>query len=710
MAAFALEVMDGIARVEIDVAGESINVVTRAVRHELESLLDSLRAERELRAAILISGKPTSFIAGADIEEFVTLRSRDEAFALVRSGQALVNRVESLGKPVIAAIHGACVGGGLEVALACAYRIATEHPTTVLGQPEVKLGLIPAAGGCQRLPRLVGVRAALDMILVGKTLPAKQALRCGIVDEVVHPAVLEDVARRAAQRLASGWRPRRRAGGPVGLLLERNPAGRRLVFSQARTGVLKKTRGLYPAPLAALEAVKHGLDYGVQAGLDSEAAHFAELAVGEVSRNLVQIFFATTELKKDPGVDGEGQVPLPKNIRNVAVVGAGFMGSAIAGVAVSRAKADVRLRDTGLEEVAKGLASAREILSRRLERGQIDQYEHRELVCLLSGGTDWAGFGRTDLVVEAVYEDLPVKQEVLRAIEEQVSQSCIIASNTSTIPIARIAEAARYPERIVGMHFFSPVDKMPLLELIVTDVTASEVTVSALGFGRAMGKTVIVVNDRPGFWVNRILAPYLSEVGHLLKEGVAVETIENLMTHFGFPVGPVTLLDEVGLDVVMKASVVLHDAFGDRMKPTDGIGMLLKEGRLGRKSGLGFYSYGPEKKKVDAAYREIIGAAPEASVREQEITRRLVYSMLNESARALDEGVVRSPRDGDIGAVFGIGFPPCRGGPLRYLDSIGPAKAVETLEMLSASYGDRFEPAPRLRHMAESDQRFFTNS
>jgi len=704
MAAFAREVVDGIARLEIDVPGESVNIISRAVRDELASLLDWLQAEKEVRAAILISGKPASFIAGADIDELVALRSRDEAFSLVRSGQVLGNRIEELGKPVVAAIHGACVGGGLEAALACAYRIATEHPRTVLGQPEIQLGLIPAAGGCQRLPRLVGVRAALDMILAGKTLPAKQAFRRGIVDELVHPAVLDAVAMRAAQQLASGWRPRRRGGGSVGLLLDRNPAGRWLVFSRARAEVLKKTRGLYPAPLAALEAVQHGLEYGVQAGLDSEAAHFAELAVGVVSRNLVQVFFATTELKKDPGVEGEA--PPPKRIRNVAIVGAGFMGSAIAGVAASRAKTDVRLRDTGLEVVAKGLANTREILRGRLMRGRIDKYEHRELVSLLSGGTDWAGFGRADLVVEAVFEDLRVKHEVFRTIEEQVRESCVIASNTSTIPIARIAEAVRHPERIIGMHFFSPVEKMPLLEVIITEMTAPEVIVSAVGFGRAMGKTVIVVNDGPGFWVNRILAPYLNEAGRMLKEGVAVETIDQVMTQFGFPVGPVTLLDEVGLDVVLKASVVLHDAFGDRMKPMDGIGMLVKEGRLGRKSGVGFYRYG-RKKKVDATYRRIIGVGAEVSVPEQEIGRRLVYSMLNEAVHALDEGVVRSPRDGDIGAVFGIGFPPCHGGPLRYLDTIGPARAVDMLEMLSASYGDRFEPAPRLRQMAGSDQHFF---
>ena len=708
MTALTTEISDGIARLELNVPGGSVNAISLSVRRELETVLDELKPDPNVRALVLISGKPDDFIAGADIDEFVALKTRDHAMALVRSGQELVERLAAIGKPIVAAIHGSCLGGGLEAALACSYRIATEHPKTILGLPEIQLGIIPAAGGCQRLPRLIGVRAALDIILGGKTLRAKQAFQRGVVDELVHPAIFEAVAFEVAQRLAEGWQPKRKKGGVPGYLLDRNSLGQRLVFSQARKAVMKKTRGHYPAPLAALEAVEHGIKYGLSAGLDSEAAHFAELSVGDVSRNLVQIFLATTALKKHPGVEGEA--PTAKPVENLAVIGAGFMGSAIAGVAAVVAGADVRLRDTSLEAVARGLENARGNLEARLEKRRITKYDFNRMRSLLSGGTDWAGFRRADLVIEAVFEDLEVKHKNFCAVEDEVRPDCILASNTSTIPISRIAEAARRPEQVVGMHFFSPVEKMPLLEVIVTDCTAPWVTVGAVGFGRAMGKTVIVVRDRPGFWVNRILAPYLNEAGRMLKEGVPVETLDEAMTDFGFAVGPIALIDEIGLDVALKASAVLHDAFGDRMKPMDGLGAMTEQGRLGRKSGRGFYVYRKGKKKVDPAAYEVIGAATDAAVPDDDVTSRLVYVMLNEAARAFDEGVVRSARDGDIGAVFGMGFPPFRGGPLRYIDAVGSAQAVDTLEELALKHGGRFEPAACLKSMAERNEQFYSRT
>jgi 3-hydroxyacyl-CoA dehydrogenase/enoyl-CoA hydratase/3-hydroxybutyryl-CoA epimerase len=704
--ALTIQIQDGIARLALDLPGEPVNKITNAVREELEERLDALQSDGDVRAVILISDKPDSFIAGADIEEFVALKSREEAYALVRAGQALINRLANLGKPVVAAIHGACLGGGFETALACTYRIASDHPKTKIGLPEVQLGIIPAAGGCQRLPRLVGARTALDMILAGKQLPAKVAWRRGMVDELVHPAILDQVARRAARRLAEGWRPKRRKAGLTGFALDKNPLGRKIVYTGAHKQILKRTGGHYPAPLAALEAVLYGLSRGVEAGLQKEAKVFADLAVGDVSRKLVQIFFATTALKKDPGVAGDA--PAPKAVHNLAVVGAGFMGAGIGGVAVAQAGLDVRFRDMTLPGVAKGVAEARRILKERLRRRRITKHEFRRLERLLSGGVGWDGFGRVDVVVEAVFEDLDVKHGVFRELEDHVREDCVLASNTSTIPIARIAEAVRRPERVIGMHFFSPVDRMPLLEVIVTEQTAAWATVTAVELGRAMGKTVIVVRDHPGFWVNRILAPYLNEAGRLLSDGVTVETIDRAMTKFGFPVGPITLLDEVGLDVAEKASKILFEAFGDRLRPMEGISRMTAEGRLGRKSGRGFYRYEEGKKRgVDETAYEIIEADVGSSMPREDVRRRLVYSMLNEAVRALDEGAVRSPRDGDIGAIFGIGFPPFRGGPLRYLDDLGAVHAVETLEALAAAYGERFAPAPRLREMAERGDRFY---
>jgi len=702
MTALTLSVAGGIARLVIDLPGEPVNKITRGLRDELEAALSTVAGDAAIHGVVLLSGKPDTFIAGADIDEFVGLETWDQAYALVRTGQALVNRIPSIGKPVVAAIHGACLGGGLEAALACTYRIATDHEKTRLGLPEVQLGIIPAAGGCQRLPRLIGLQAALDIILAGKTLPAGPAHKRGMVDELVHPAVLERAAVQAAQRLASGWQPARRTGGWKAAVLEKNPLGRTLVLSLAKRQVEAKTGGHYPAPLAALDAVGAGLRHGMKAGLEREAHSFADLAVGEVSRQLVNIFFATTALKKDPGVaDAE-----PRAIERLGIVGAGFMGSGIGGTAVSQASVDVRFRDTTLAATGHGVRAALRILDDRLKRKRLTRPEHRRLVALVSGGTNWAGFGRAEMVIEAVFEDLDVKHQVFREIETHVGDDCVLASNTSTIPIARLATAVRLPERLVGMHFFSPVEKMPLLEVIVTAQTAPWVTATAVDFGRRMGKTVVVVRDAPGFWVNRILAPYLNEAGRLVAEGADVGYVDRTMKAFGFPVGPLTLLDEVGLDVGLKASKVLHDAFGERMAPVPGLAALVEAGRLGRKSGQGFYRYAHGKRQgVDASVHALIGTEP-ARAPVADVEDRLVHAMLNEAARAFDEGVVRSVRDGDIAAVFGIGYPPFRGGPLRTLDQIGAARVVDTLRRLEATYGSRFAPAPVLVEHAEHSTRF----
>ncbi len=709
MNAFRTTVSGGIARVGLDLPGEPINKITRQVRDELESIMAELRTNADVRAVVLISDKAETFIAGADIDEFVALQSREDAERLVRAGQALINRLAALGKPVVAAIHGACLGGGLEAALACTYRVATDHPKTIIGLPEVQLGILPAAGGCQRLPRLIGVRAALDLILAGKTLPASRAFRSGLVDELVHPTILESVAQAAARRLADGWQPKRRGRGVMGFVLEGNPLGRRIVFAAARKQVLARTGGHYPAPLAALDAVEHGLRYGMHEGLDREARSFGELAVGEVSRNLVEIFFATNALKKDLGVEGEA--PMPQAVSRLAIVGAGFMGAAIASVAVTQAQTDVRLKDTALTRVAGGLAAGRRIIRDRLTKKRITRFEHERLSALLSGGTDWAGFGRADLVIEAVFEDLAVKQKVFREIESHVSKGCVLASNTSTIPIARIAEAVENPERVIGMHFFSPVDRMPLLEVIVTDRTSPAVTVSAVAYGRKMGKTVVVVRDRPGFWVNRLLAPYLNEAGRLVVEGVPVDAVDRVAVAFGFPVGPITLMDEIGLDVITHAAVVMHQAFGDRLAPLAGVQRLVEQGRLGRKSGRGFFHYAAGKKQgSDSSSLGILGAKPAKMVADGEIERRLVYPLLNEAAMAVEERVVRSARDGDIAAVFGFGFPPFRGGPFRYVDRLTPQVVVEGLRRLEQDHGARFSPTECLVRMAAAGTSFYPKS
>jgi 3-hydroxyacyl-CoA dehydrogenase/enoyl-CoA hydratase/3-hydroxybutyryl-CoA epimerase len=706
MTAFSLSITDGIALLTLDVPGEPVNTLGSGVIAEFQAVLDRIRDDPGARAVVLISGKPENFVAGADINEFARIRTAEEGEALSYAGQEMIGRLERFPKPIVVAIHGACLGLGCELSLACSWRVASDSPKTVIGLPEVQIGILPGAGGCQRLPRLIGVRAALDIILAGRSERAAKAFKLGLVDELVPPSILRHTAVAAADRIARQGVPLRQRTGS--LLLDRNPLGRRLVYTQARKAVLRKTGGHYPAPLAALEAVKTGMERGIETGLRREARLFGELAVSDVSRNLARIFFATTALKKDDGMAPGGAPVAPRAVTRLGVVGAGFMGAGIAGTAVAEAGVEARLKDADLLRVGKGLHAATEMLRGQLSRRRITRHEFERRVALISGSAEWPGFASADLVIEAVFEDLGVKRRVMDEVEAVVGADAVVASNTSTIPIASIAQGARHPERMLGMHFFSPVDRMPLLEVIPTDRTAPEATVTAVRFGRRMGKTVIVVADRPGFWVNRILSPYLNEATRLLAEGAPIELLDRTMTRYGFPVGPIALLDEVGIDVATKASAVMHAAFGERMTPAPGIARMVEAGRLGRKSGKGFYLYhGGHKTDPDSKAYDIIGVAPLVTVDAAQVEQRLVYIMLNEAALAVSEGVVRSPRDGDIGAIFGIGFPAFRGGPLRLLDSLGPDTVVRTLEDLAVRYGPRFSPAPALVQMAGRGERYY---
>ncbi|MEO5797876.1 MAG: 3-hydroxyacyl-CoA dehydrogenase NAD-binding domain-containing protein, partial [Gemmatimonadales bacterium] len=509
-----------------------------------------------------------------------------------------------------------------------------------------------------------------------------------------------------AERLARGWKPSRKGRGIGGAVLDGTPLGRLVVYSKAKEMVEKKTGGNYPAPLRAIEVIRTSLESGMTKGLEDEAQAFGELAMTDVSRRLVEIFFATTALKKDDGVPaGMGRA---KPVRRIGVIGSGFMGSGIAGTAVLQAAVEVRLKDADLARVGKGIKAATDLLTERLKRRRITRFEYERQRALLSGTGDFSGFGGAQIVIEAVFEDLAVKRQVIADIEASVPTTTIIATNTSTIPIHDIASESHHPERILGMHFFSPVEKMPLLEVIPTGSTSADAIVTAVQFGRRMGKTVIVVADSPGFWVNRILSPYLNEAGFLLEEGVPIEVIDSVMTQWGFPVGPIGLLDEVGLDVGEKAGKVMYQSFGDRMTPSRVIGVMRADDRQGRKNERGFYFYKDgHKTGADGSVFQLLGVRPQGEVDRQRVEDRLVFAMLNEAAMAMGEGVVRVPRDADVGAIYGIGYPPFRGGPLRTLDAIGAAEAVTKLERLEAAHGPRFHPAPVLEEMARTGARWY---
>jgi 3-hydroxyacyl-CoA dehydrogenase/enoyl-CoA hydratase/3-hydroxybutyryl-CoA epimerase len=685
-----------------------VNKVTAALRDDFAELFNELDGHPQVRAVVLASGKPDTWIAGADIDEFLTLRTAAQAQALSRAGQELLARLESYRLPVVAAIHGACLGGGLETALACRYRVASEHPKTILALPEVQLGLIPGAGGTQRLPRLVGLQRALDMILSSRNVRAKKAFQMGLVDELVHPAILLDVAIARAREIADGKLPvehERKGQGTADKLLE-SRLGRALVFRKARDGVMEKTHGHYPAPLAALQAVEAGYD-NADAGYREEARLFGEMAVTEVSKQLIFLFFATTALKKDPGVSFPA--PEPREVPTLGVIGAGFMGAGIAAVAVQQGT-PVRLKDTDTTRVGKGIAAVSEVLKERLKKKQITRQQYEDQLLLVGGTTDYSGFRRAELVIEAVFEVLALKHLVLREVEPILDRFAVYASNTSTIPISRIAEAAEHPNRVLGMHFFSPVHKMPLLEVIVTPYTDRDATTTAVAFGKKLGKTVIVVNDAPGFYTTRTLSAYMNEAGHLLDEGIAIDAIDKALTDFGFPVGPITLLDEVGIDVGGKVGLVLAEAFGDRAHPSESLRRVVESGRTGRKGRQGFYLYDDSGKKggVDPSIHGLLAAGARRQVVDaEEIQRRCVLAMVNEAALCLQEGVLRSARDGDVGAVFGIGFPPFRGGPFRYVDTVGAGSVVSQLSALNALYPGRFAPAELLVQHAREGGRFY---
>ena len=732
--ALSVEVSDGIAIITFDLPNESVNKLNRTVKDEFVALVTRLERDTTVHAAVFISGKPDVWIAGADIEEFQELRTATDAERLSRDGQMLLDSVERLRIPIIAAIHGACLGGGLETALACRYRIATDHPKTILGLPEVQLGLIPGAGGTQRLPRRIGLTNALDMILTGKTVRGSKALKLGLIDELVHPSILRTVAIQRAHEVAEGRRKsERHSGGVRGLLLDANPAGRAIVLRKAREQTLAKSRGHYPALIAAIDVIAAGYEKGVAHGYREESRRFGELAMTDVSRQLIFLFFATNELKKDPGVEPSQYPELPVSafeplpVEKIAIIGAGFMGAGIASIAITHGSL-VRLKDADHGRVAKGYAAVRDILKERLTKKQITKVQYSDYMALLGGTVDYSGFGNVDLVIEAVFEDLAVKHQVLREAEASIHPSAIFATNTSTIPIGQIAQASSRPERVIGMHFFSPVHKMPLLEVITTADTYPQVTATVVAYGKKLGKTVIVVNDGPGFYANRILSPYINEAGILLDQGVAIDIIDKALVDFGFPVGPITLIDEVGLDVATKAGKIMAEAFPERLQPAKSIQAVVAAGRYGRKSKKGFYTYDKEGKKGDVdpsvygiflapgsipVVPSIAPASPEPSPYPEmpavQVQQRTVLAMLNEAARCLSDGIIRSSRDGDVGAVFGIGFPPFRGGPFRYMDSLGIKIVVQRLEDLNARFPGRFEPAELLLDMARRNQSFYAD-
>ncbi|MCF8779603.1 fatty acid oxidation complex subunit alpha FadJ [Vibrio sp. IRLE0018] len=698
--AFNLKIDEqNIAWLGIDVPNEKMNTLQAAFAEEMKAIFSQLKDSSGLKGLIIHSLKPDNFVAGADVRMLEACKTAPEAEALARQGQELFQQLSDLPYPVVAAIHGPCLGGGLELALACDFRVCSDDDITRLGLPEVQLGLLPGSGGTQRLPRLIGLLPSLDLILTGKQLRAKKAKKLGVVDECVPQTILLDVAKQLVEK---GKKRAKQKVSTKEKLLSGSGLGRKFVFEQAAKKTHEKTRGNYPATVAILHVIQHGLEKGMKQGLELEAKRFGELVMSNESKALRSIFFATTEMKKETGSDAK-----PSQVSMVGVLGGGLMGAGIGHVTVGKAKVPARIKDVSNDGVLNALKYNHKLFDKQYKRRILSKAQLQSKMMQLSGGTDFTSFNRTDVVIEAVFEDLTLKQQMVADIEANAKPETIFATNTSSLPIHKIAEKAQRPENVVGLHYFSPVEKMPLVEVIPHETTSQETIATVVALAKKQGKTPIVVKDQAGFFVNRILAPYMNESAHILLANEPIEKIDSALLDFGFPVGPITLLDEVGVDIGAKIMPILVAELGARFKGPDVFDVLLNDGRKGRKSGKGFYTYKGKKKEVDKSVYKLLKLTPESKLSDKDIALRCVLPMLNEAVRCLDDGIIRSPRDGDIGAIFGIGFPPFLGGPFRYMDQFGLKELVEKMNQLAEKYGDRFAPCDGLLTRAGEGRKFY---
>ena len=703
---FRLEIEEGIATIWIDSQKDKMNIVSPSLIGDFENVFKEIETNEDIIGAILISAKK-DFIAGADIKSFKGEKVGDfQPFS--RKGHELLQKIEDSKKPIVSAIHGTCYGLGVELSLACNSRVCSNDSKTKLALPEVKLGLLPGGGGTQRLPRLVGLQASLDMMLTGKNIFPSKAKRIGLVDEVVHQSKLHKAAKKIVLSIIKNNFQRNKVKKSFTVkLLDGTSLGRSVVFSQAKKTVLRLTKGNYPAPIEIIECVKIGLQKGLNAGYEAEVIKFEELILSNVSSALRNLFFTTTEKKKNPY-----KVDL-KNTQKIGVIGAGFMGEGITEVSINSGM-DVLLKDLDDEMIHQARKNIWKNLNRKVKRRQMSKVSAKTTAQKAVGQLDYKGFNNIDVVVEAIVENMTVKKKLIKELESICKDDFIFASNTSSLPLTEMSEEAKKPENVVGMHYFSPVTKMPLLEIIKTNKTSEQAIATCYEIGKRQGKTCIVVNDAPGFYVNRILCPYLLEALILIEEGVRIEQIDKALKNLGMPVGPVALLDEVGIDVGVH---VMSGNMTDLIKDRDGIKLnysmpkMLEDGLSGRKSKKGFYNYvkkkGKVKKgKVNEGVYKYFDSPVAKKINDKEITERCILILLNEAVWALEEGIIENITDGDIGGVFGIGFLPWSGGPFSYMNQIGISNIVDKMKYYQNLYGNKFQPRPMLIKMVEKNEKF----
>ena len=706
----------GVANLDFDLHNEKVNKFSGSVMLELETVLNDIKNDHSIQLLVLKSSKKDVFIAGADIKELVGIKNAQEAQDKAERGQEVFNLLESLPYPTLAVIDGACLGGGCEFILACDYRIASDNPKAMIGLPEVNLGIIPGWGGTQRLPKLVGLQASLSIILTGKPIPSKKAFKMGLVDQLSAQEFLEKNTADFIDNILKKKvkKSKNKKNKLLNIFLEKTALGRRLVFNQSRKAILKTSKGNYPAPLKALEVIEESVGLSLERGLAVEKRAFGEIATTKTCENLIQVFFSNEMLKKNVGIDLNPD--LKTNVQQAGVLGAGVMGGGIAWL-FSNKNIPVRIKDLNWDAIAMGFASAHKIYGQLKKIRKIKDKGILTKMSFISASTHFSGFQKANVVVEAIVENIDIKKKALAELESHVNEETILCSNTSALSINSMSESLQRPENFIGMHFFNPVNRMPLVEIIPSEKTSVETLQHIVSLTKKLGKTPLIVQDCAGFLVNRILLPYINEAARILEESSSVEHIDQLIEKFGLPMGPFTLADEVGIDVGFHVAKILENAYGERMKVSELLCILHEDKKyLGKKGKKGFYVYNKKDKNINESIRSCVQSVQKKlslSVQEiddQVIVQRCIYIMINEAALCIEESVVESAQHLDMGMIMGTGFPPFRGGLLKYADDIGLDNVVETLHTFSRQYGERFKPAPLLVRLAEEKSKFYSMS
>lgn len=682
---------DGICLLTFDKPDSSANLFDSDTLSEVEQAIDTLAKHENGKGLIFLSAKPSIFIAGADLKVLSQQLPASELDAYVERGQRLMQKVADLPFPTVAAIHGACLGGGFELALACDYRIATPDHATKIGLPETRIGILPAWGGSTRLPRLIGLPKALDIILAGKTPPAKLARKLGMIDGLAPRESLEILARRF---IAKGKPTQKNR-----FWLFHAPPGRWLLTQFSRRQLQAKTRGNYPALWKALDVTVKGTALSIPESLQLEKQALLTLAKTSECQNLMRVFFLTERAKHLKADEKAAAKP----VNRAAVIGAGTMGAGIAQWISSRGPR-VLLKDVNAPALARGMSTIEKLYADAVRHHVMDKREARDGRDRVDPAAQSVPMQSVDIVIEAALEEMALKQKIFAELERTAGPDTVLATNTSALSIQGIGDGVKHPERLIGLHFFNPVHRMQLVEVITAPKTSAETQATALRFVQKIGKLPVLVRDSPGFLVNRMLMPYLLEAVLLFEEGHSMEQIDNAMLTYGMPMGPLRLIDEVGHDIARHVARDLSQHFQDHMAGSYLLDKTVEKGWLGKKTKRGFYLYDKKNPVPNPDLNTFITPGTPAAC---DLTARMLLPMLNEAARCLEENVSDHPQDIDFAMIMGTGFAPFRGGPLRVIDALGTADVVKQLEAAAADGRPRYAPCELLRTMAAASKSFY---